>query len=110
MRAMTEAEFNDWRLHPMTQALMAILEAKRETLRRQWEAGSFTDYEATTTALVNVGNLGTCKGYAFVAELTYEDYISEIDDGEHVGPRPQGGSSTDTDLRAGAEGGPDRAS
>lgn len=110
MRAMTEAEFNDWRLHPMTQALMAILEKKRDLLRRQWEGGSFTDYEAATTALVNVGNVGLCRGYAFVSELTYEDYIAEIDDGEYVGPRPQGGSSTDTDLRAGEEGGADRAS
>lgn len=110
MRAMTEAEFNDWRLHPMTQALMAILEEKRDLLRRQWEAGSFTDYEAATTALVNVGNVGLCRGYAFVSEFTYEDYISEISDGtEHVGPRPQGGSSIDSDLRAGEEGGPDRA-
>lgn len=110
MRAMTEADFNDWRLHPMTQALMAILEQKRELLRRQWEAGSFTDYEAATTALVNVGNLGMCRGYAFVSDFSYEDYLSEISDGtEYVGPRPQGGGSTDTDLRAGEEGGPDSA-
>lgn len=110
MRAMTEAEFNDWRLHPMTKALMEILEAKRELLRRQWEAGSFTDYEAATTALVNVGNVGLCRGYAFVSELTYEDYIAELDDGEYVGPRPQRGSSIDSNLRAGEEGGSDSAS
>lgn len=110
MRAMTEAEFNDWRLHPMTQALMAILEEKRDLLRRQWEAGSFTDYEAVTTAIVNVGNVGLCRGYAFVSEFTYEDYVAEINDGEYVRPRPQGGGSTNTDLRAGEEGGPNSAS
>jgi len=82
MRALTEEEFNEWRLHPGTQAIIAVLEAKRDSLRRQWEAGSFTDYDAGTTSLINVGNLGTCRGYAFVSELTYEDYVTEIDDGE----------------------------
>lgn len=80
MRALTEEEFNEWKLHPMTQALMEVLAAKREALRQQWEGGSFTDYSLETTALINVGNLGTCKGYAFVADLTYEDYLAELDD------------------------------
>ena len=80
MRALTEEEFNEWKLHPMTQALMEVLAAKREALRQQWEGGSFTDYSLETTALINVGNLGTCKGYAFVADLTYEDYLAELED------------------------------
>ena len=78
-RALTEEEFNEWKEHPATQAIIAVLEAKRETLRRMWEGGSFTDYSQGTTALVNVGNLGTCKGYAYVAELTYEEYVMEIE-------------------------------
>lgn len=94
MRALTEAEFNEWKQHPMTQALMEIIEAKRDILRRQWEGGSFTDYDKGTTALVNVGNVGICRGLAFVAELTYEDYVSEIDD-EQQRTGPEGRSSTD---------------
>ncbi len=73
MRAPTEEEFKEWLQHPATQTLMKVLGARREELRRQWEGGSFTDYAKDTTALVNVGNVGTCKGYAFVMELTYED-------------------------------------
>jgi hypothetical protein len=65
VRALTEEEFNEWKLHPATKAMMQILAAKREELRQQWEGGSFTDYTKETTVLVNVGNLGTCKGYAF---------------------------------------------
>lgn len=80
MRMLTEEEFNEWKLHPMTQQLVAILHAKREELRQAWEGGSFTDYVQETTALVNVGNLGTCKGYAFVTDFTYDDYIAEIED------------------------------
>lgn len=94
-RALTEEEFNAWKLHPGTQALMRILHAKREELRQQWEGGSFSDYSKDTTVLVNVGNLGTCKGYAFVTDLTYEQYISEIEDGEQLRPSPERGSSAD---------------
>jgi hypothetical protein len=92
MRALTEAEFNEWKAHPMTRALIEILHAKRETLRQQWEGGSFTDYEKDTTALINVGNLGACKGYAFVTDFTYEDYIGELDDKqERTGATGSGG-------------------
>lgn len=86
--------FNEWKQHPMTRALMDVLEAKRDILRRQWEGGSFTDYDKGTTALVNVGNVGICRGLAFVAELTYEDYVSEIEDGEQerVGAARSGGA------------------
>lgn len=93
-RALTEVEFNDWKLHPATIAVMEILAAKREELRQQWEGGSFVDYEKDTTVLVNVGNLGTCKGYAFVMDLTYEQYVSETDDGKQVGTEAPRGSST----------------
>mgnify|MGYP001559567820 CR=1 FL=1 len=81
-RILTEEEFNAWRGDPTTQELMKLLAAKREELRQAWEGGSFADYEKDTTVLVNVGNLGTCKGYAFVQELTYEQYLSEVEDGK----------------------------
>ena len=98
MRALTEAEFNEWLGHPGTRALIEILHAKRELLRQQWESGSFTDYEQGTTALINVGNLGTCKGYAFVTDFTYESYLTEIDDGEPERVGALRGSSVDQDL------------
>lgn len=81
-RVLTEEEFLAWKDHPSTQAMMDLLAAKREELRQQWEGGSFTDYEKDTTVLVNVGNLGTCRGFAFVMELTYEQYLSEVEDGK----------------------------
>lgn len=89
----SEEEFNAWKADPSTQAIMQLLEKKREELRQQWEGGSFADYTKDATVLVNVGNLGTCKGYAFVQELTYEQYLSEVDDGEpkRIGPPRSGG-------------------
>jgi hypothetical protein len=94
MRAVTEQEFNEWRGHPITQAIMEILAKKREDLRQAWEGGSFTDYDERAMALTNVGNIGICKGYAYVQELDYEQYTGEIDE-QHVGVSPAGGSSAD---------------
>lgn len=79
--ALTEEEFKAWWDHPGTRALVRILHAKREELRQAWEGGAFTDYDDRTTALVNVGNLGTCKGFAFVTDFSYEIYLSEVNDG-----------------------------
>jgi len=79
MRVMTEPEFNEWKSHPGTLAVMEILAKKREQMRLDWEGGAFTDYDNHAMALVNVGNIGTCKGYAFVQDLEYEQYLGEID-------------------------------
>lgn len=98
MRALTEEEFTEWKSHPMTRALMEILAAKRESLRQAWEGGSFTDYEAGTTALINVGNIGTCKGYAFVMDFDYETYTGELDDGKSVGAGAQRSGSADQTI------------
>lgn len=94
-RALTEEEFNEWKMHPGTKGLIEVLARRREALRQQWEGGSFTDYSIETTALVNVGNLGTCKGYAFVMDFTYEDYLTELDDGEQKRVGATGSGSTD---------------
>ena len=79
-RALTEEEFNEWLQHPVTLAVKGILGKRREELRQSWEHGSFTDYDAGAMALTNVGNIGTCKGYAYVQELDYTTYVGEIDE------------------------------
>lgn len=78
--ALTEEEFKSWLEHPVTREVRAILERKRDELRRGWEGGSFSDYTRDGTVLVNVGNLGTCKGYAFVSELDWEVFQGEMSD------------------------------
>lgn len=79
-RIMTKDEFEGWLAHPGTQHLMQILHKRREQRRQSWEGGSYTDYTREATALVNVGNLGECKGMAFVTDLDYETYEAEMSD------------------------------
>jgi len=95
MRAVTESEWDEWRGHPVTLAIMDILAHKREEMRLAWEGGSFTDYDDRAMALTNVGNIGTCKGYAFVQELDYEQYLGEIEDGKHLRISTTGSSGAD---------------
>lgn len=95
MRTLSEEEFKEWKSHPGTQAVMEVLAMKREQMRQDWEGGAFTDYEDRAMALINVGNIGTCKGYAFVQELDYEQYIGEVENGESIGARSTRSGGTD---------------
>ena len=94
MKAVTELEFNEWKSHPVTLAVMEILAKRREQMRQDWEGGAFTDYESHAMALTNVGNIGTCRGFAFVQDLDYEQYLGELDDDrKQVGTGTSRGSS-----------------
>lgn len=79
-RVVTEEEFNEWRDHPVTKEVMKLLGAKREELRTAWENGSFMDYTQEGTGLVNTHNLGQCQAFRLVQELTYEQYLGEMQD------------------------------
>lgn len=91
----TDREFLEWADHPVTRALRKALEKKRDTIRRQWEGGSFTDYEREGTVITNVANMGTCRGYEWVQELDFETLIGELDDGEYKRPEAVGESGAD---------------
>lgn len=80
VRSPTESEYKEWIFSPVTQYLMQVLRAKREQMRQDWEGGSFTDYEKEAVVLVNVGNIGLCRGYSYVTDLTYESLIAETED------------------------------
>lgn len=77
-RVLTEEEFLSWKSDPRTAEVMKLLHAKREELRQAWEGGSFGSYDKDETVLINVGNVGTCRGYAYVTDLTYEQYTEDL--------------------------------
>lgn len=91
-------EFDDWLRHPVTKAVKEMLLAKREQMRQDWEGGSFSDYDKSAMILINVGNLGTCKGWALVTDLTHESFLEEIDDGEPKRAEALGSGSADSGV------------
>ena len=68
---------------------------KREALRQDWEGGSFSDYTIEGNVLTNVGNIGLCRGYAEVMDLTYAELETELEDGKRKLNIPSGGGSVD---------------
>ena len=96
MRMPTEQEFFEWITHPVTIAAREAFHKKRETLRQQWEGGSFTDYAKEATILTNVANMGICKGLATFTDLDYEQLLTELeDDGQPKRPTAPGSGSAD---------------
>ena len=64
----------------MTLGVKKLLEQRREDRRRSWEAGAISDWDAHTHAMLNAANIGECRAYAYVQELNFEQFDTEIED------------------------------
>lgn len=78
-----ENEFNEWLQHPVTAALRELMSKKRQEIKDAWEAGAITDWNEHAHILLNAANIGECKAYSFIQNITYEDYESEVVDDKH---------------------------
>ena len=78
--------------------MRAVLAGKRADLRNEWEMSDPSGYTKESLILANVANIGWCRGLAFAETIDYEQYLTEIDDGEPIGARPAGSSGVDTDV------------
>lgn len=94
-RAITEQEFTDWLLHPVTAEFRRVLAAKRADLRNEWEMSNPSDYLKEELILANVGNIGWCRGLAFAETFDYEAYITELENDKRIGAKASGSSSVD---------------
>ena len=89
-RAVTEEEFLEWARHPVTLAMRQVLASKRADLRNEWEQSDPTAFLRDELVVANVANIGWCRGLAFAETIDYEQYLTEIDDGEQVGAQSSG--------------------
>lgn len=91
----SEAELKDWLQHPVTIEFRKVLNTKRAALREQWERSEPAAYTKDELILVNVANIGWCRGLAFAETFDYEDYTTEIgvEDEQSKRPPASGGSS-----------------
>ena len=108
----SEQEFNDWLLHPVTVEFRKVLAEKRAGLREEWEQSEPLAYTKESFVLANVGNIGWCRGLAWAESLEYEQYLTEIgaNDGKSVGVGTSGSRGPHQDVRTGEEGSTDRDS
>jgi hypothetical protein len=91
-RAITESEFKEWLDHPVTKEIRRVLAGKRADLRNEWEQSEPTSYMKETFVAGNIANIGMCRGLLFAEAIDYETYVTELDDGKHIGVKTSGSS------------------
>jgi len=97
MRIITEPEFKEWLTHPVTIAVRDMLAKKREDIKELLVMGRFTHENPGATAQDTANAIGECSGLQFAATFNFEEYESEIDDGnERERIAPEGSGSADT--------------
>jgi hypothetical protein len=68
MPQISQQEFNDWLLNPVTKALKEQLMADRERLKEAWASGSFAA-DSIRDAQVR----GQCEAFSQILALGFED-------------------------------------
>lgn len=68
-----EEEFQDWLLHPVTQAVRQVQEMGLQALREQWSSGFFHEpTRPVATAMANASALGDVRATERWMNLTWE--------------------------------------
>lgn len=75
--AITEEDFDQWKGHPVTIRLMAILKDVRESARDSWENGAFTDQSKHGSDIKNAQAIGACGIIRQLEELEFKDLFKE---------------------------------
>ena len=90
MREISKEEMEEWRLHPVTKALLDHLQQERESLKEQWACDQFAAEDGKTTDLVNAHARGICRAYAKVINIETGDLNEQPDRIEAIGERGTG--------------------
>jgi hypothetical protein len=75
-----EAAWLQWLELPQTKILRKALEARRENLKEQLAEGEFVESQSL---MLYAATVAQCKLLKDIAELNYELFITEIEDGKH---------------------------
>lgn len=80
--SLKQEEFQEWKLHPVTQALEQALKNWKKTFQERWAAGEFTDQSQYGTAILNAKAIGNCELIERVLNLDMEQLEGELEDGQ----------------------------
>ena len=76
VRPVSEEEFRNWELDPVTVAFKAYLRNKLNGAKSDWVAGKFTHPSAEGTAQINARALGYCEVIQEILDLPFS-FINE---------------------------------
>ena len=77
-----EEQFQAWLLDPVTQAYRRLLLVWRESLKSQWEAGSFNSPSLEETALSSSAASSESRMLYRLSTLSYEEFVGGLEDDE----------------------------
>lgn len=80
--SISEKEFEEWLLHPITREFRRVLGVKRRELRDLWEDGHFTGDKIEETVIRNVSNMGLAQGYKYGETMNYLTFNEDRKDEE----------------------------
>lgn len=68
----TEAEWEEWKLHPVTKRFHQFLLYQLAELQKQWVEGNFTSDTSDATAQINARSIGKAQNLVDIIELSSE--------------------------------------
>lgn len=73
----SQEEFNNWRIHPVTQAVLDYLQSKVTELQLDWVNGAFTGPGPYETLQMNSEAIGRGQAFALLIDLDLADLESK---------------------------------
>ena len=75
----TEQDWMDWKLNPVTICFNRRLETFLDSLKQQWVSGNFTAATSDETAQLNAVNIGKDQMVQDLLDLTFEILVEETE-------------------------------
>lgn len=82
-----ESEWNEWKQHPCTKALVSWMIEERQSMMERWATGQFSAAFTMEMAVKNAGATGACSVLEDLKDLDYNQIVIKGESsGESVGP------------------------
>ncbi len=77
-----QEDWESWQEHPVTKAVFAWIEEKRESLKEQWAQGGLTGPSIEETTIRNVAATGAASAYDDVLDLELDQLNGDLHETE----------------------------
>jgi len=75
----SEAEFTEWKEHPVTKAFMKWAADSRTAIMDTWANGGYKDSDGFVAAQMNTDAMARAQVLAAIQEITLEDIVEKQD-------------------------------
>lgn len=76
----SEEEFRDWLVHPVTVLFFAWCNSSREELKEAWASGVFKDSSGFVSAQANADAMARCDVLGRITNITHEEVTEKFNE------------------------------